>query len=746
MTEPPTPLPGATLNGAIKRNLEISGRGPPIDSDTERENETKISHMERSASLHMRETLRPVPLPRSKTHIEPVSKEPGRFQRCQDQQKATQGVKMLEEDEEKEPCSPSLPSQSLPQPPSPHSSASALPLPPPPPPPSPPPLPPPNSVSEDGQIPLYLEILPEETRPPEVSHLERSTSLLTRRPEPPTPVHRSKSHSELLFRKLALLQISQDQQKADQGAKKPLDTCHRSSRPERPPPPNFSKSRGGHKALLPVQMSTWGPSNSCDTQYKDSKTPPAGFDTEYEDSKTPPAGFDTECEDRIDPPGSSDTQYDDKTYPVVCDTQYKDSKTPPVASDTQYGYSETSLGSCDTLYTDIITPPGASDTGYEDRKTPPGASDTGYEDRKTPPFASDAQYKDIETSPGACDTQYKGSLKAIRSKAVHDFFSKRPLPPIPQSKSQSEPLYEELGWCSCVKNEDSEERKPEDIEVLMAWWRTIEEWDNMPLDYELKEEEEIRVFTLTAYRIKMGLRLFNCLLSKNSESLQNRITELYTTADNLDKARKRAKIATMTGGTTGTVGGVAVVAGLVLAPLTLGASLVVSAVGVGVATAGGLTGASAALTNKVNSNLDRKRVEKIVLDYWDEVSDIERCLHFVCLGMGWLGQQDASRLRVADEETVAVARLAEVARGNSSSIQTACQSLEILQKFSLDMDDFFTNGESQKVKKGTETKFADKIRSLAQQLQDGLDSLMTIRENLTLAASTIGVYEEPRYC
>ncbi|KAG5832529.1 hypothetical protein ANANG_G00292120 [Anguilla anguilla] len=464
----------------------------------------EVSHLERSTSLLTLKSEPPTPVHRSKSHSELLFRKLALLQISQDQQKADQGAK--------KPLDTCHRSSRPERPPPPNFSKSrgghkAL-------------LPvqmstgaalngratqdgdnksPPGGRDtqdggslKDGQIPLYLEILPEETRPTEVSHLERSTSLLTLKSEPPTPVHRSKSHSELLFRKPAWLRIGRDQQKANQGAKKPLDTCHRSSRPERPPPPNFSKSRGGHKALLPVQMSTWGPSNSCDTQYKDSKTPPVGFDTEYEDSKTPPAGFDTECEDRIDPPGSSDTQYDDKTYPVVCDTQYKDSKTPPVASDTQYGDSETSLGSCDTLYTDIITPPGASDTGYEDRKTPPGASDTGYEDRKTPPFASDAQYKDIETSPGACDTQYKGSLKAIRSKAVHDFFSKRPLPPIPQSKSQSEPLYEELGWCSCVKNEDSEERKPEDIEVLMAWWRTIEEWDNMPLDYELKEEEEIR--------------------------------------------------------------------------------------------------------------------------------------------------------------------------------------------------------------------------------------------------------------
>ncbi len=43
----------------------------------------------------------------------------------------------------------------------------------------------------------------------------------------------------------------------------------------------------------------------------------------------------------------------------------------------------------------------------------------------------------------------------------------------------------------------------------------------------------------------------------------------------------------------------AAAAGVILSPFTLGASLALTAVGVGVATAGGITGASAAIANKV---------------------------------------------------------------------------------------------------------------------------------------------------
>lgn len=56
------------------------------------------------------------------------------------------------------------------------------------------------------------------------------------------------------------------------------------------------------------------------------------------------------------------------------------------------------------------------------------------------------------------------------------------------------------------------------------------------------------------------------------------------------------------------MGGVTAIAGLALAPFTFGASLVITAVGVGVATAGGIASASAAISDNVNNMHDRKKV------------------------------------------------------------------------------------------------------------------------------------------
>lgn len=79
-------------------------------------------------------------------------------------------------------------------------------------------------------------------------------------------------------------------------------------------------------------------------------------------------------------------------------------------------------------------------------------------------------------------------------------------------------------------------------------------------------------------------------------------------AEDISDFHQKAKIAGITGGTTTAVGGVTAIAGLALAPFTLGASLLVTAVGVGVAAAGGITSASAAISDNVNNMQDRKRV------------------------------------------------------------------------------------------------------------------------------------------
>lgn len=122
-----------------------------------------------------------------------------------------------------------------------------------------------------------------------------------------------------------------------------------------------------------------------------------------------------------------------------------------------------------------------------------------------------------------------------------------------------------------------------------------------------------RSFTVLADKVQRGLRVFNKVFTERAEVLWQYIITLHAIADNISEFHHKAKIAGITGGTTTAVGGVTAVAGLVLAPFTFGASLVMTAVGVGVATAGGITSASAAISDNINNMHDRKKVRFLVL-------------------------------------------------------------------------------------------------------------------------------------
>ena len=117
-----------------------------------------------------------------------------------------------------------------------------------------------------------------------------------------------------------------------------------------------------------------------------------------------------------------------------------------------------------------------------------------------------------------------------------------------------------------------------------------------------------RSFTILAEKVQRGLRVFNKVFTERAEVLWQSIIMLHTIADDISEFHQKAKIAGITGGTTTAVGGVTAIAGLALAPFTFGASLVITAVGVGVATAGGITSASAAISDNVNNTQDRKKV------------------------------------------------------------------------------------------------------------------------------------------
>ncbi|XP_076602167.1 apolipoprotein L1 isoform X2 [Chaetodon auriga] len=298
----------------------------------------------------------------------------------------------------------------------------------------------------------------------------------------------------------------------------------------------------------------------------------------------------------------------------------------------------------------------------------------------------------------------------------------------------------------------------QDVEDLMEWWNTVEVWEDTPQDDDMTEKEEAKAFAVTAEKVQKGIRVFNKLFSERAESLWQHVIDLNSIADGLDKFSKNTKIAQITGGSTSAIGGVATIAGLALAPVTMGTSLIVTAVGLGVATAGGLTSAGAGISNQVNNSMDRKKVEKIVQDYQEKMVDLNKCLKFIKQGIENLKKFDLIKMKehaynrdfpvlsssfyedgamagkailINANEIMRVVQIANVAGSTAArAVQIASMATGVLTGLFVGMDIYFVAKDSKELKKGAKSEFAAKIREVATQLHDGLVELNSIREEL----------------
>lgn len=226
--------------------------------------------------------------------------------------------------------------------------------------------------------------------------------------------------------------------------------------------------------------------------------------------------------------------------------------------------------------------------------------------------------------------------------------------------------------------------------------------------------------------------MFDYLLAERGANLQGHVIELQEVADGIDKVHKGVKIAGITGGAAGALGVAAAVGGVILAPVTMGASLAVTAVGVGVAAAGGVTGASAAITNKVHTNMDRKKVETILKEHSIQIEEIERCVKFIGTHIVSLKKYDLSTLKGVDWNSLNMARMAHNFGDSVGAIGEVSKSSGMIEGLTLGLDMYFSKEDSKQLKKGSETKFAKQIRKVAKQMQASLDELMKFK---TMVAS-----------
>ncbi|XP_072232300.1 uncharacterized protein [Leuresthes tenuis] len=303
-------------------------------------------------------------------------------------------------------------------------------------------------------------------------------------------------------------------------------------------------------------------------------------------------------------------------------------------------------------------------------------------------------------------------------------------------------------WLAAQKDELAmegleDEDEEGDTDSLMEWWYTVEKWDEVPSDEEdtVIKEDESKSFTILADKVHRGLRLFNKVFMERAEVLWQSIILLHTIADDISEFHQKAKIAGITGGTTTAVGGVTAIAGLALAPFTFGASLVITAVGVGVATAGGITSASAAISDNVNNMQDRKKVEAVLKEYEGHLLDIGKILHFANQGLFKLRGHPFLRSGTQHysedwEVRMAVQMIGQVDSSVMRATELTDTAVSSLQGLFKGMDKYFTK-DTRELKKGCKKEIVAQIRDVANVLNENIVELNTIREDLQDATGSM---------
>ncbi|KAI1903689.1 hypothetical protein AGOR_G00029810 [Albula goreensis] len=133
--------------------------------------------------------------------------------------------------------------------------------------------------------------------------------------------------------------------------------------------------------------------------------------------------------------------------------------------------------------------------------------------------------------------------------------------------------------------------------------------------------------------------IIQCLLKKfmmTVDELQVKVNELKEIIAHMERVHYGTTAGSLAGGVMGAAGGITSIVGLILAPFTLGASLIVTGVGIGVATAGGVTGAASNITNMVKQSADRNSIQAILNECQEKMDLSVTCLQNISDGINTL--------------------------------------------------------------------------------------------------------------
>ncbi|CAK6956607.1 calcium/calmodulin-dependent protein kinase type 1D-like [Scomber scombrus] len=282
----------------------------------------------------------------------------------------------------------------------------------------------------------------------------------------------------------------------------------------------------------------------------------------------------------------------------------------------------------------------------------------------------------------------------------------------------------------------------------------------------------------TACEILAHPLTITCLSKKSkttAEHLQTQLNKLRAVADNLERVHQGTTIGSLAGGVIGAVGGITSIVGLILAPFTLGASLVVTGIGVGVGVAGGATAGVSNITNMVNQSSDRKAIESIIKEFEEQINAVAVWLQEISNSLQMIRGRCYSRDTSNNEDSnfnqenwarfgptvgmglgsvtelfrlLRVVNIGKIAAQASKAVRVAELATGAISTLFLAVDIFFIAMDAKEIhhirQKHTDGKTRSEIMKFVQSIRQAADELQGVLDELKCIISAIPLLEDER--
>ncbi|XP_048826951.1 apolipoprotein L3-like [Brienomyrus brachyistius] len=260
-------------------------------------------------------------------------------------------------------------------------------------------------------------------------------------------------------------------------------------------------------------------------------------------------------------------------------------------------------------------------------------------------------------------------------------------------------------------------------------------------------------------QVNQDIEAFKNLYDRDVDDLLSLVEKLEMTAEGLERVHLRTTVGSRTRGVIGAAGGVTTVVGLILAPVTLAASLIVNGVGIGVAVAGGVTSAVSNVTNMVNQSMDRKTIEAILSEYREKMEPILMSVEGMRTGTENLKENEsytnvANMTQTASRagrglggiaelvRLVQVVNVGKVAAQAARAVRVAEAFTGVLSALFIALDVYFIVKDAKEIHnirqgsqqhdeiKSATMKLVANIREMVSQFKENLDELENTRKEL----------------